>query len=189
MKICVFGGSFNPPHKGHEHMVDVVLAQKLADKVIIVPTGNGYEKLGLIDSCHRLDMLQIVFGNKPNVEVSDVECRDRKYYTYMLLKQFKEEYPGDQISFLMGSDNYKQLHTWDDFDALISEFAFVVAVRDDDDEQDLKSLYPKAKVKFLHDIDKISSTELRLDVYGDQKLIAYLDSAIVKYILNNRLYR
>ena len=37
MKIAIFGGSFDPPHIGHEHITKQVLKQLDVDKVIVVP--------------------------------------------------------------------------------------------------------------------------------------------------------
>ena len=42
MKIGIFGGSFNPPHKMHLNIVEELLNEKVLDKVIIVPTGLHY---------------------------------------------------------------------------------------------------------------------------------------------------
>ena len=37
MKIGIFGGTFNPPHKGHVRMVNKMAEELELDKVIIIP--------------------------------------------------------------------------------------------------------------------------------------------------------
>ena len=48
MKIGIFVGSFNPVHKGHIKIVKHLLTKKYLDKVLIVPTGNYWNKNNLI---------------------------------------------------------------------------------------------------------------------------------------------
>ena len=43
MKIGIFGGSFNPPHKMHKKIAKVLIKKGYVDKVIFVPTGMKYE--------------------------------------------------------------------------------------------------------------------------------------------------
>ncbi|MBO7475437.1 MAG: adenylyltransferase/cytidyltransferase family protein, partial [Campylobacter sp.] len=38
MKIALFGGSFDPPHTGHEKIVRLVLANLNIDLLVIMPT-------------------------------------------------------------------------------------------------------------------------------------------------------
>ena len=64
MKIFFFGGTFDPPHKGHECIVNHLLP--LCDKFIIFPAGLSPSKsdLPLADINHRINMLKILFNNK-----------------------------------------------------------------------------------------------------------------------------
>ena len=57
MKIGVYVGSFNPVHVGHIKIVNHLLVNYL-DKVIIVPTGNYWNKNNLVDINHRISMLK-----------------------------------------------------------------------------------------------------------------------------------
>ena len=43
MRIGVFGGSFNPPHKMHEDIAHSLKESNLLDKIIFVPTGSKYK--------------------------------------------------------------------------------------------------------------------------------------------------
>ena len=48
MKIGIFGGSFNPPHKMHKSIAKELIKKKYVDLVIIVPTGIKYHYKNLI---------------------------------------------------------------------------------------------------------------------------------------------
>ena len=62
MKIGVYVGSFNPVHKGHIQIVNELLND--LDKVIIVPTGNYWNKNDLVDINHRINMWKFYQNEK-----------------------------------------------------------------------------------------------------------------------------
>ena len=68
MRIGIFGGCFNPPHKMHIEIATSLIKQGMLDKVIFVPTGNNYTKAELVDIKHRIAMLDLVV-DKENMEV------------------------------------------------------------------------------------------------------------------------
>ena len=63
MKIGIYVGSFNPPHKGHIKIVNHLISKYL-DKVIIIPTGNYWDKLDLVNIDHRINMLKFYENEK-----------------------------------------------------------------------------------------------------------------------------
>ncbi|UKI59000.1 MAG: adenylyltransferase/cytidyltransferase family protein [Clostridium sp.] len=64
MKIAVYVGSFNPVHKSHIKVVNLVL-KNYVDKVIIVPTLAYWDKKNLIDIKDRINMLK--FYERDNI--------------------------------------------------------------------------------------------------------------------------
>ena len=44
MKLGIFVGSFNPVHKGHIKIANYILNKKLVDRLLIIPTGNYWDK-------------------------------------------------------------------------------------------------------------------------------------------------
>ena len=61
MKIGIFGGSFNPPHKMHVNMAQQLINKHYVDKIIYVPTGSKYKyKNNLISDEYRYKMLDII---------------------------------------------------------------------------------------------------------------------------------
>ena len=79
MKIGIFGGSFNPPHKMHLNIIEELLNTNILDKIIIVPTGLHYSyKNNLISNEHRYNMLKIMTKHNNKIEVSDFEFKDEE---------------------------------------------------------------------------------------------------------------
>ena len=60
MRIGVYGGCFNPCHLMHKKLVDELLDRKYFDRIIILPTGDFYNKSNLIKGHIRKRMLEIM---------------------------------------------------------------------------------------------------------------------------------
>ena len=100
MKIGIFGGSFNPPHKMHKEIVMQLMKKGYIDKAIVVPTADNYAKSYLLNGIDRYNMLEGIFKNDKNVEVSDYEVQGH-LYTINTLNHFQELYPNDTLYFIL----------------------------------------------------------------------------------------
>ena len=113
MKIGVFGGSFNPPHKMHLNIGLELVNKQYVDKVIYVPTGSKYKyKNNLLPDKNRLEMLEILTKTHEYLDVNDYELKDEVVYTCETLAYFKELYPNDDIYFVCGADNLSYIDKW-----------------------------------------------------------------------------
>ena len=131
MKIGIFGGSFNPPHNMHTDIANYIINQQHVDKVVFVPTGSKYAyKNNLIEEEHRLNMLQILSDKNKNIMVSDYELKSEVVYTIDTLKYFKELYPGDEIYFICGLDNFSYIDKWKNGEEILNNYKIIVINRD-----------------------------------------------------------
>ena len=153
MAIALFGGSFDPPHTGHVEIVDEALKELNITKLIILPTFvNPFKTDSFAPSSLRFRWLQTLFKNHAKVEVSDFEsAKDRSTYTIESVQHFKKLH--NEIYFIIGADNLKQLDKWHRFDELTSLVTWVVATRD--------ALHVDQSFITLHVKQPISSTNLR----------------------------
>ena len=91
MKIGIFGGSFNPPHKMHKKIAKILIKKGYVDKIIFVPTGLKYEyKTNLVSNEKRVEMLSLMIGKERNMSISEYELQPNPVYTYETLKHFKK---------------------------------------------------------------------------------------------------
>ena len=85
MKICIYGGSFNPPHLGHTAALRAVRAAIRPDLTLVIPDRIPPHKeltAGSPEPAERLLMTMMAFADEPGVEVSDMELhRSGKSYT------------------------------------------------------------------------------------------------------------
>ncbi len=179
--LIIFGGSFNPPTKAHEELVNIIKNSFPKGKIIIVPVSkhNYTWKHNLIEDEDRYNMLKLQF---PDIEISRYEFNKEKYEgTYELLSNFKEI--DKDIYFIIGSDNLNQMPLWLNYDKLIKDFKFIVLKR----ETDEINLSDKNKNNFIVvDMNNpISSSLIRSDI---DKYRTYLTKDVYKYIKEHHLY-
>lgn len=189
MKIGIFGGCFNPPHKMHKEISKYLINNKYLDKIIYVLTESNYNKKDLIKFIDRYNMLELMVKDLDNVEISDI-ANNGYYYTYQVLDYFKNKYEKDQIYFICGSDNLRDFEHWKCFNYILTNYNLLVIKRNKDNIKELLNKYNNYNIKVAN-IKKsnISSTIIRNKIKDQKSVVGYLDNDIIKYINENNLYR
>ncbi len=162
MRIAIFGGSFDPPHIGHEAIIKEACVTLNVDKIIVVPTFlNPFKKNALINATDRLKLIKKLFNEESKVEVCDYEVhQNRAVNSIETVKYLKKEFNPSKIYLIVGADNFKSIHTWNDYEALTKLVEFVVAKRHCTHES-------FKDVKLLDININISSTTLRDTLHLD----------------------
>ncbi len=161
MNIALFGGSFDPPHIGHQSIVYEVLKKVDIDKLIVVPTFlNPFKIKSHFSPNDRLELVKELFNNDKKVEVSDFEVLQNKSIPSInTVEYIKQKFNTENIYLIIGTDNIKLLHLWKDFDKLKQLVTFIVISRDGYEEKN--DIIQTINIKL--DIN-ISSTTLREDL-------------------------
>lgn len=193
MKIGIFGGSFNPPHNMHTDIANYIINQQYVDKVVFVPTGSKYAyKNNLIEEEHRLNMLQILSDKNENIMVSDYELKSEVVYTIDTLKYFKELYPGDEIYFICGLDNFSYIDKWKNGEEILNNYKIIVINRDGNNLNELLDKFNEYKENIIvsnMEMKDISSTYIRENIEDIAKVRDFIDKDVLRYIQENNLYR
>lgn len=131
MNIAIFGGSFDPIHTAHVKIVKKAFTKLDISRLIVVPTFiNPLKSNYHIAPQKRYKLLLNVFSHLKNVDVSDFEISQKKsVYSIDTVKHLKKQYKASKIYFIIGADNYEQLHLWQGIDELNHLVEFVVATR------------------------------------------------------------
>ncbi|RMA78499.1 nicotinate-nucleotide adenylyltransferase [Metamycoplasma subdolum] len=181
MKIGLFGGSFNPIHKGHILLAKEAIEKLNLDKLIFIPANqNPFKKdENYIDGKHKLEMIKIVLEDK--MEVSDFEVK-RKHVSYTIdtVNHFKTKYPHDELFFLVGSDNVNKLNKWKDIQSISEKVQLVILERGN--EYSKVNLKKYGCIKLKNKIFNFSSTTYR---NGD---FSQVEKEVQRYIGANWLY-
>ena len=192
MKIGIFGGSFNPPHKMHKTIALTLIKKHYVDKVIFVPTGNKYKyKNNLLSDKVRFEMLKLMCEDNNALEVSNYELKDQVVYTYETLNYFKNKYKDDEIYFICGTDNLSYIDKWKKGEDILSNNKLLVIKRNTDDINTLLKKYKDYKDNIIVteiEENEISSTKIREMIYNNKRAEDYLDDSVYSYIRENNLY-
>ncbi len=191
MKICLFGGTFDPPHIGHLLIAQTVCEAEGFDKVIFIPANRSPNKKVATLQKDRVDMLELAVEGNPNFEISDLEIRRGGVsYTIDTLRAFKDELvdENDEISYLIGSDSLLDFKNWKEPKEIIERSNVIVAIRPGFRPSDIPSW-------LLHGVHfaniprfEISSSNIRKR-WAEDKTIRYMVTLPVwEYINKHNLY-
>ena len=192
MKICLFGGTFDPPHIGHLLVAQTIFESENFDKLLSIPALTPHKdtnKITAID--HRVNMLKLAIQNNPQFEISDIEVkRGGMSYSIDTIKHLKNENgaASDELFFLLGSDSLKSFHTWREPENILKECQVIVAVRPGFRPSDIPS-WILSKIQFANlPRIEISATTIR-ERWQTNKTIRYMVTQPVwEYINEKNLY-
>lgn len=131
MRIGLFGGSFDPVHRGHLLLAECCWRQARLDRVEFVPTAQQPLKpRGPVASeADRVAMLRLAIVERREFALSLLEVeRGGVSYTVDTLRQFRSEQPDAELFFLMGADSLADFPTWRE-PAVICDLATPLVVR------------------------------------------------------------
>ncbi len=133
MKIALFGGSFDPPHNGHDAIVKKALKELDIDKFIIIPTYiSPFKNSFGADEKKRFEWVSIIWKDLQKVEISDYELtQKRPVPSIESVEFFEKKYQCSKIYLLIGADHLKTLSSWHRYEDLCKKVEFVVAKRGD----------------------------------------------------------
>lgn len=195
MKLGVFGSSFNPIHIAHLIIADQARIRLNLDKVIFIPTLNPYHKnVDLVKYEDRINMVNLAIENNIFFEVSDLE-RDFKSnsYSYNVVKKIKEDFPKDEIYFILGSDSFLTLDSWYKYEDFIKMVNIVVFSRPFYDiDLNLIKKYDSItnrKIYYYKDLNfEISSSSIRKSIKSGYIPKYIIPDKVIKYIEENNLW-
>lgn len=114
--IGIYGGSFNPPHKGHMLAAVQCRAALGLERVIVVPAAVPPHKAladGSPDAQTRLALTRLAVEGLDSFEVSDMELRrDGPSYTVDTLRELAARFSGDTLYLMMGTDMFLSFSDW-----------------------------------------------------------------------------
>ena len=193
MKVCLFGGTFDPPHLGHLIIAQTIFEAENFDQIVFIPAYQPPHKKGLKISPvdQRLEMLNIAIKENPNFIMSDLEIQ-RKGLSYSIetIMEYKKQnnIKSKDLFYLMGSDSLKKFKKWKEPKMIISESRVIVAIRPGFRPSDIPN-WILAKIQFASiPRIEISSTTIR-DRWAEDKTIRYMvTESVWQYINKNKLY-
>lgn len=130
MRIGLFGGSFNPPHRGHIYASELALRQLKLDFIwwLVSPQNPLKPARGMARFEARFRAAQL-FARHPRIIVTDLEARMRTQFTADTLRALRRHFPLVHFVWVMGSDNLIQLPRWRDWPSIFATMPLAVVAR------------------------------------------------------------
>jgi nicotinate-nucleotide adenylyltransferase len=149
MRIAFFGGTFDPPHRGHIAIARAAITRLALDQVLVAPVATQPLKGGSGHSSFedRLAMVRLAVAGEPGLTASDVDAPlpgGRPNYTFDTLQRLRNQLqPTDELFFLLGADSFLTLRRWHHCAQLLLFCDFIVAGRPGFSLEQINAALPK----------------------------------------------
>ena len=201
-RIGLFGGSFDPPHRGHRKALRAFINEANLDLVYVVPSGispsaGKGNASGFATPAQRLEMTRIAFSTlSDKVRVLDWEIRaEGVSYTYLTVDRIKKEHPDCDLFLLIGTDQFLSFdRTWRCADKIMQTCTLCVMNRDGKEGEALKFKKSELEKIGAHCLllrEKayiISSSEIRRQLKKYEYSVALVPS-VHEYVTLHGIYQ
>ena len=192
IKLGVFGGSFDPPHKAHLELVKLVVEKLELDHVLVTVANDPWQKSVIrqvTDSSHRLEMARLLFSGYTDATVTDIEFQlGGESDTSETLRALQSNYQDAEFYLLLGYDTAIGIETWRNPDLVLNQSRVVVVERPGFTDIELPSILSSAiRIKGLN-LD-ISSENIRSLLKNEETIADAIPQGIRNYIAKHGLYR
>jgi nicotinate-nucleotide adenylyltransferase len=178
-RVGIYGGTFDPIHLGHLHVITQLIEKDLVDQLLIVPAGAPLLRQNppIATGQQRRTMCQLALADLPaqvasKVQVNPIEIlRTGPSYAIDTVEAVAQNYPGDTIVLIVGQDAAEKLDQWHRIDELRAMVEFLIIARPGHagDGVDIGAL-------------DVAATTIR------QGLSADVSSSVAAFIRENNLY-
>jgi nicotinate-nucleotide adenylyltransferase len=213
--VALFGGTFDPIHSAHLSVATAALRRFHLDAVYFVPSSRPPHKAkpALTPFVHRYAMVTLACADHAHFVPSLAEApldgaTPPVFYTIDTVRRFHREHPTDHLYFIVGADQFLEIPTWKNYEALLDACDFIIASRPGFRLDALRLVIPpeklgrasgddahkivlrKTSVHLLTTVSShISSTEVRHRLERRQNVHGLVPARVEEYILRQALYR
>lgn len=197
-RVGLFGGTFDPPHLGHERVASDVADALDLDRVLWVPAGAPPHKSdqALAPPASRLAMVRAAVTADARFEASAIEIeRPGPSYTVDTLRALRAELGDAELYVILGADQYRALGEWREPEEILRLGRLAVMDRGGASARDARpaalaatTLERRAVFVPVTRVD-LSSTGVRAAIASGAGTAGMVSEAVRRIIDRERLYR
>lgn len=192
-RVGIFGGTFDPIHNGHLHLIKEIARAGIFSTLVIVPAGNPWQKKPLVSAADRLEMTRLALsGLSPEnceVVVSDFEVmKSELSYAINTVAHLQELMSSAELTWIVGSDAVSSLKDWHQVEKLAAMVEFLVIVRPGFEVQ--SRLLPQEIRWSALEVGAldISATDVRQALARHEDVSGLIPTNVAGYITSKGLY-
>ena len=189
MKLGIFGGSFDPVHLGHLLVAQAAMEELELDRLFFIPAAQSPFKPENqpAPATLRLQWLRLALAGKTNCEIDEQEIRRGGVsYSIDTVRQYRRDFPGAELFYLIGADQAGQLSHWREAPELARLVEFVVIPRPGEPVPRLAAPFRGQALRGFP--LGVSSSEIRARCRAGLAITHLVPPAVAEAVKNNRLY-
>ena len=206
--IGIFGGSFDPIHKGHIESLKSVTEKLNLSKVLVIPNKvSPLKDLSVASSLEKIKMLEIAFSDFKEIEIEDYELKKEGQSFMIETLQYLDKKLGKKKHFLLiiGEDSFQSFHHWKNYQNIIKMTSILVMNRptlnydltrkaiglhqDCIENSYQNNNFKIGKIYFIKiKPNPASSTHIRENIDNQSVLAESLDDSVLKYLQEQKIY-
>jgi nicotinate-nucleotide adenylyltransferase len=188
-RIGLFGGSFDPIHRGHLLVAQAALEECCLSQLFFIPAAQSpfKQRTPMAPSSERLRMLRLALAGHSFCFVDHQEiARGGISYTIDTVHAYVERFPSAALFYLIGADHVDQLPKWREAAELARLVEFLVIPRPG---ASLKPLPEPFRGRPLKGFPLgVSASQIRERVRAGWPIDQLVPATVAEAIHNNRLY-
>ena len=142
--IGIFGGSFDPPHKGHVQISKISLKKIKLKKIYwIITKKNPFKKKSYFSLKKRIEKSKKALKNFKKIDVLYLDDRIRSSRMIKIIRYFRTIKKQNNLYLILGSDNLLKFHKWKSWKKIVKLTKLVVFSRQGYDRKGKESLVVK----------------------------------------------
>ncbi len=190
-EIAIFGGTFDPPTRAHDGIIEACLERPDIDEVWLMPSGCRADKPGMSSNAARLAMLELVrseiFNDDPRIVVTDFEQQlAQPTQTHRTVDALEDTYPDNNFWFVYGADAYQSMPEWEKGAELRRRLGMLLVRRQDYERPAEGGNIRHLEVELAE--DGVSSSLFRDAHVADEPVDHLVNSAVMAYVREQALY-
>jgi len=188
MRIALFGGTFDPVHKGHVNAAKEILRQGLVDEVWFIPVcWHAFKENGKVSSLeHRKKMIELTLQGEKGLKVIDLNGNPT--YTLDTIFKAKKYFSGNEFFWLMGTNLVEEFASWKNPEQVLKEVKLILfPVPGSEGEKNSLLNSDNSIIVQAKEID-LSSTIVREKLAKDESVEDLVSEKVLTYIKENKLY-